>query len=57
VPAGEVDALATTIAELLSDSARLEQLSAAAGRTAAEHFSWDGCGQATVAAYREVLAA
>ena len=57
VPREDADALATTIAELLSDPARLEQLSAAARRTAAEHFSWDACGQATVAAYREVLAA
>jgi glycosyltransferase involved in cell wall biosynthesis len=57
VPAGDVDALAATIADLLSDPARLEQVSAAARRTAAEHFSWEACGQATVAAYREVLAA
>ena len=57
VPPGDADSLATTIADLLSDAARLEHLSAAARRTAAEHFSWDACGQATVAAYREVLAA
>jgi glycosyltransferase involved in cell wall biosynthesis len=57
VPAGDVDALAATIAELLSDPARLDGLSAAARRTAAEHFSWEACGRATVAAYREVLAA
>jgi len=57
VPRGDADALATTIVELLSDPARLEHLSAAARRTAAEHFGWDACGRATVAAYREVLAA
>jgi glycosyltransferase involved in cell wall biosynthesis len=57
VPAGDVDALAATIAELLADPAHLERLSAAARSTAAEHFSWEACGEATVAAYREVLAA
>jgi glycosyltransferase involved in cell wall biosynthesis len=57
VPEGDVDALATTITDLLSDAARLDKLSAAARQTAAEHFGWDACGQATVAAYREVLAA
>jgi len=34
----------------------LEREAAAARRTAAEHFSWAGCGRATVAAYEEALA-
>ena len=56
VPPRDPDELAQTIAGLLFDRAPLERLSAAARRTAREHFSWEACGRDTVAAYREVLA-
>ena len=51
VPPGDVEALAATIAEALSDAALPE----AARRTAAEHLSWERCGRATVAAYEAAL--
>ena len=57
VPPRDPGALADAIGELLSDPAALERLAGEARRTAAEHFSWEACGRATVAAYREVLAA
>ncbi len=55
VPPREPSALADAIVRLLSDPAALERLGAAARRTAAEHFSWEACGRATSAAYRDVL--
>jgi len=55
VPPRDLHALADTLAELLSDPPGLERLGAAARRTAADHFSWEECGRATVAAYREAL--
>ena len=55
VPPGDPPALAETIAGLFADPARLERLAADARRTAADHFSWEACGRATVAAYEEVL--
>ena len=54
VPPRDPAALADALADLLSD-ALAERLGAAARGTAAEHFSWDACGRATVAAYRETL--
>jgi glycosyltransferase involved in cell wall biosynthesis len=57
VPARAPGALAEVLAELFADPAALERLGTAARRTAAEHFSWEACGETTVAAYREVLAA
>jgi len=50
------EALAAELDALLSDPAVLEREATAARRTAAEHFSWAGCGRATVAAYEEALA-
>jgi glycosyltransferase involved in cell wall biosynthesis len=55
VPAGDPEALAQRIAGLLADRRRLEALSAAARATVAAHFSWERCGERTVAAYRSVL--
>ena len=55
VPPRDPSALADAIVELLIDHAVLEQLGAAARRTAAEHFSWEACGRATLGVYREVL--
>ena len=57
VPPHDPPALAEAIAATLGDPGRLEELSTAAQRTAREHFSWEGCGRATVAAYRDALAA
>jgi teichuronic acid biosynthesis glycosyltransferase TuaC len=55
IPPGDVEALATTMAEVLSNPARGARLSEAARRTAAEHLSWERCGRATVAAYEDAL--
>jgi len=52
---GRAGALADTIASLLGDGARWEELAAAARRTAAERFGIEACGRATVDAYREAL--
>ncbi len=52
VPPGDPAALAAAIA----DRNGLEQRAAAARATAAEHFTWEACGRATVAAYEAALA-
>ncbi|MFL5896135.1 MAG: glycosyltransferase [Thermoleophilaceae bacterium] len=52
VPARDPAALAQAIETALADPA----LPAQARRTASEHFSWQRCGRATVAAYRDALA-
>jgi glycosyltransferase involved in cell wall biosynthesis len=56
VAPGDVEALARTIAELISDGARHARLSEAARTTAAENLSWERCGRTTVAAYEAALA-
>jgi teichuronic acid biosynthesis glycosyltransferase TuaC len=55
IPAGNVAALAEAIAEVVADPARRRELSEGARRTAAEHFSWEACGHATVSAYEDAL--
>jgi glycosyltransferase involved in cell wall biosynthesis len=55
VPPQDPKALADALARLLGDPAGLETVSAAARRSAEDHFSWEACGEATVAAYREAL--
>jgi teichuronic acid biosynthesis glycosyltransferase TuaC len=55
VAPGDPAALAQTIEALLSDRDRLGALSAAARETVAESFSWQRCGERTVAVYGEVL--
>jgi glycosyltransferase involved in cell wall biosynthesis len=55
VPGGDPEALARLMAALLGDRGRLEALSAAARATVEAHFSWEGCGERTVAAYRSAL--
>ena len=55
VPPADVEELAAAIVGCLSDAERLRRLSAAARTTAAAHFSWEACGRATVAAYRDAL--
>jgi teichuronic acid biosynthesis glycosyltransferase TuaC len=48
-------ALASTIDGVLRDPARRAALSAQARETVAREFTWERCGQQTVAAYQEVL--
>lgn len=57
VTPGDVDELTTTLERLTADRAELRRLGAAAAATAGENFSWERCGDRTVAAYREALAA
>src|SRR5262249_53284243 len=55
VHARDPDAIAEKVGALLTDTARLEQLSEAARKTAADEFSWERCGRATVKAYEHAL--
>jgi glycosyltransferase involved in cell wall biosynthesis len=55
VPPRDPDALAEAIGSLLSDDARLKEFAEAACRTAADEFSWERCGSATVRAYEQAL--
>jgi teichuronic acid biosynthesis glycosyltransferase TuaC len=55
VPPRQPPVLRGVIEGLLGDPAELESLGEAARRTAAEHFSWEACGRATVAAYERAL--
>jgi teichuronic acid biosynthesis glycosyltransferase TuaC len=48
-------ALASALGALLSDSARIERMRAAARETVLRSFTWERCGRQTVAAYGEVL--
>jgi glycosyltransferase involved in cell wall biosynthesis len=57
VPPREAAALADTMAEVLSDADARERLATEARRTAAQHFSWEACGRATLAAYSDVMRA
>lgn len=54
VPPGDPEALATEIDHLL-DHDWGTRIGAAAQATVVEHFTWDACGAATVAAYEEAL--
>jgi glycosyltransferase involved in cell wall biosynthesis len=54
VPAGDHEALAATLNELLADPGARERLSAAAGRAAAGPYSWDAVAAETLALYREL---
>jgi glycosyltransferase involved in cell wall biosynthesis len=56
VAPGDVDALAAELSRLIADRAELARLGAAARATAAARFTWDLCGERTVAAYRDALA-
>jgi glycosyltransferase involved in cell wall biosynthesis len=55
VDAGDVVALAAAIDELLSDDAVLRERGEQARATVQEHFSWERCGAATVAAYEAAV--
>ena len=54
VPPGDVGRLAEEVSALTGDLAVLSELGADARMTVEESFSWKRCGEATVAAYREV---
>ncbi len=55
VPPRDPDKLAEAIAGLLTDESRLVALSEGARKTAADEFSWDRCGRATVRAYERAI--
>jgi len=55
VPPGDIERLTQRIDELLSDPQRLREVSRRARETVAAHFTWEQCGQRTVAAYRDAL--
>jgi len=56
VPPGDVERLAAELHEILGEPAYLADLGESARRTVAEHFTWEACGKATLAAYEEALA-
>jgi glycosyltransferase involved in cell wall biosynthesis len=55
VPPGDIERLSQRIDELLSDPHRLREAGQRARATALTHFSWEGCGAQTVAAYEHAL--
>jgi glycosyltransferase involved in cell wall biosynthesis len=56
VPPGDIERLSQRIDELLSDPHRLREAGQRARATVAANFTWERCGEQTVAAYREALA-
>ncbi len=54
VPPGDIERLTQRIDELLSDPQRLREAAQRARATVAENFTWDRCGEQTVAAYRRL---
>ena len=56
VPPGDIERLTQRIDELLSDSHRLREVGQRARATVAAHFTWEGCGRRTLAAYEHALA-
>jgi glycosyltransferase involved in cell wall biosynthesis len=55
VPPGDIERLTQRIDELLSDPHRLREAGQRAAATVAAHFTWERCGEQTLAAYRHVL--
>jgi teichuronic acid biosynthesis glycosyltransferase TuaC len=55
VPPGDIERLTQRIDELLSDPQRLREAGIRARETVAAHFSWERCGEQTVAAYEHAL--
>jgi glycosyltransferase involved in cell wall biosynthesis len=55
VPPGDVERLTQRIDELLCDPHRLREAGQRARATVAAHFTWERCGEETVAAYEHVL--
>jgi teichuronic acid biosynthesis glycosyltransferase TuaC len=55
VPPGDVERLTQRIDELLSDPHRLREAGQRARATVAAHFTWERCGEQTLAAYAQAL--
>jgi len=55
VPPGDIERLSQRIDELLSDPHRLREAAQRARATVAANFTWQRCGEQTLAAYRHVL--
>ena len=55
VPPGDIERLTQRIDELLSDPHRLREAGQRARATVAANFTWERCGQQTLAAYEHVL--
>jgi teichuronic acid biosynthesis glycosyltransferase TuaC len=55
VPPGDVERLTQRIDELLGDPHRLREAGQRARATVAAHFTWERCGEETVAAYEHAL--
>jgi teichuronic acid biosynthesis glycosyltransferase TuaC len=55
VPPGDVERLSQRIEELLCDPQRLRYCGQHARETIAAHFTWERCGQQTLAAYEDAL--
>jgi teichuronic acid biosynthesis glycosyltransferase TuaC len=55
VPPGDIERLSQRIDELLSDSHRLREASQRARATVAASFTWEHCGEQTLAAYERAL--
>ncbi len=55
VPPGDIERLTQRIDELLSDSHRLREAGQRARATVAANFTWEHCGEQTLAAYEHVL--
>jgi glycosyltransferase involved in cell wall biosynthesis len=55
VPPGDVERLTQRIDELLRDPHRLREAGQRARATVAAHFTWERCGEQTVAAYEQAL--
>jgi teichuronic acid biosynthesis glycosyltransferase TuaC len=56
VPPGDIERLTQRIDELLSDPRRLREAGHRAHATVAANFTWERCGEQTLAAYRQALA-
>jgi teichuronic acid biosynthesis glycosyltransferase TuaC len=55
VPPGDIERLTQRIDELLSDPHRLREAGRRARATVAANFTWERCGEQTLAAYKHVL--
>lgn len=55
VPPGDVERLSQRIDELICDPQRLREVGQHARETVASHFTWERCGQQTIAAYEDAL--
>jgi glycosyltransferase involved in cell wall biosynthesis len=55
VPPGDIERLTQRIDELLSDPQRLREASQRARATVAANFTWERCGEQTLAAYEHAL--